>query len=716
MIKGAICLIAAIMGVALVFIVLQWNKGNTVSLDANDVNTLSASQEEVSTVLSASFTAESSITHDLLRQINASISAITPTSATFIVNLNDSVGALTSIAEFAAISNTNEEMVVSRLEAVNTSLGAQIGLQETTLSQLTSIAVSVSSIDGKETTQISSMSSIDNKLTTANANLLSLNNTEAAQLSTQSSMDGRLATMNANLATLASIASTSATSNGQQGMSIVSPLTAFGELSVAQPTPIFQANFAYEVIHPQLHVSTVAGGGSAITNANSSAYVTSGTASTSYARLTTKRRLHYRTGQGGVVRFTAFFSTIATGATLLAGIGNDKDGFFFGYDGLTFGILHRSGGYYQIAVLTITAAATGAETGTVTIDGTTRTVALTSAGGSIPFTAFQIASLGVYSTLPNDGWTAISSSNQVIFVSTQARAFAGSFTFTSTGAAAGTFAITRTGRSPTERWYPQSTWNVETLNGTSANLMTLDPSMGNVFQIKYQWLGFGAVSFYVEDRESGSLTLVHRLRYAGTSRLTSVSNPSFPIFFEARAGSSGTAVQLGTPSMAMFIEGGLVDTEPIYSVDRFFAPGTVTNNVEYVALCIRNSLIYATQRNDASMVMKTFNIAVESNSFTQVRLILNPATLGAGTTANFQSWQELDSAFSIAHSTTGPTTLTGGKRLLVAPQGRTASSVVDLTTNNIRLAPGDVLCATVLTRNSASVLELSLGFNWFELR
>ncbi|QZY57587.1 hypothetical protein K7H06_19015 [Crassaminicella profunda] len=62
------------------------------------------------------------------------------------------------------------------------------------------------------------------------------------------------------------------------------------------------------------------------------------------AKMETVRVLRYQSGLGAQARFTAIFTTGVANSTQLIGIGDTTDGFFFGYNGTTFGILRLQNG------------------------------------------------------------------------------------------------------------------------------------------------------------------------------------------------------------------------------------------------------------------------------------------------------------------------------------------------------------------------------------
>lgn len=136
----------------------------------------------------------------------------------------------------------------------------------------------------------------------------------------------------------------SATGNGYLETRISSPATAFGEVSTAAPVPTAQVDFVYG-INTNATISSTTGSGT-VTAANALLTVDTTAAGSSSAQLTTRRYLNYRPGQGAMARFTAMFTSGAADSKQYAGPGTSSmnNGFFFGYNGTSFGICHINNG------------------------------------------------------------------------------------------------------------------------------------------------------------------------------------------------------------------------------------------------------------------------------------------------------------------------------------------------------------------------------------
>lgn len=123
-------------------------------------------------------------------------------------------------------------------------------------------------------------------------------------------------------------------------------LTAFGELLVGQLHPQFQGSFEYTVDNEDLNTNTVVNGGT-VTQADGMAVVGTSTTTASSALFESKQHARYKSGLGGVDRFTALFNPPVAGTEQYIGLADEvgssaafKNGYIVGYDGLTFGF-HR---------------------------------------------------------------------------------------------------------------------------------------------------------------------------------------------------------------------------------------------------------------------------------------------------------------------------------------------------------------------------------------
>ena len=261
---------------------------------------------------------------------------------------------------------------------------------------------------------------------------------------------------------------------------------------------------------------------------------------------------------------------------------NNTDQLGFGYLGLDFGIIYNHGGQSEIQELTVTTPASGSENATITINGTGYTVALTT--GTVQHNAFEIAN-SLQSQVPL--WDFSSNDDQVVARALLAEVFSGAFTFSS-GTAVATFAQINAGAIPTINLIKQVDWNIK-------KRPDLDPSKGGVYQVQFQYLGYGPFYFSVENPVTGDLEVVHILEYGNANIVPSLSNPTFRVGWAAVNDGNTTSLTVKGASAAMFNEGEIVITELPRSLKNT-QPNVGTSDFINV-LSFRNRLVFSTNRN-----------------------------------------------------------------------------------------------------------------------
>lgn len=122
--------------------------------------------------------------------------------------------------------------------------------------------------------------------------------------------------------------------------------TAFGELLTGELHPQFQGSFEYTVDNTDLNTNIIANGGT-VTQASGMAVVGTSTTTASTALFESKQHARYKSGLGGVDRFTALFTSPVAATEQYIGLADEvgsgaafKNGYMIGYDGTTFGF-HR---------------------------------------------------------------------------------------------------------------------------------------------------------------------------------------------------------------------------------------------------------------------------------------------------------------------------------------------------------------------------------------
>ncbi len=463
--------------------------------------------------------------------------------------------------------------------------------------------------------------------------------------------------------------------------------TAFGEVSVAELTPQVQMQWPYNINSRITEARANQSG--IVDSASRMLRLQTGAAANSSGTALSVGRPVYPPGQGVIARFTTLYTTGVSGSHQWVGIGDEGDGFFFGFEGAAFGLVRRQGGCAEIRTFTVTVASDTAEDITITLDGDAKTdVAITNAAGDETITANEIAAAD-YSDVGR-GWSAHAVSDTVVFLSWDGAPHTGTYSLTgAAGTAAATIAQTVAGITPTETFVAQADWNEDVADGTMM-LPPLDQTLGNVYQIRYQWLGFGAVSFSIEDPLTGELVLVHRLRFANTSSAPSVDNPSLPMSAQVENAANTSNITLRSGSMAGFTEGRRVRLGPRHSVE---AGSIVITTAELPILSVMNKSDYQGTLNRTISQVEHYHVASDASAIIIVRVRLSAALVGA-------SFSDVDTDTSPLSKDTSATAVTGGVLIEQFVLGRTDSFEFDA--QGFDLLPGESLTMTAEAANGAN--------------
>ena len=498
------------------------------------------------------------------------------------------------------------------------------------------------------------------------------------------------------------------TSEGHLEVAIHEPRLPFGAIHTESIHPVFQVDALYGA-NPAMIVETEglgfdpgpaigANSGSSVA-ANNKFTCSTGTTAFSFASLQSRSRLRYRPGQGILVRYASLWSTPAADAISVAGVGTAESGFFFGYNGTNFGILHSTGGVREVQTLTITNEATTGGTITLRLNGLDNTVTIPT-GADPTATAYDI-SQQTYS-----GWSAEQIGSTVVFVAAAVGNKTGTFSLTNgtAVATAGTFAETHAGVASTDTWILQTSWNGDKLDGLGASGVTLDPSMGNVYEIDIQFLGFGSVAFKVEvnagaTTNNHNVVVVHTLQIPNSQTATSVSQPSFPFTMAASSAGSTTDVSVSSSCFAGFIEGPSALVGPRLN---YFGTASSSVTVYTPLFTIRNDLVYKGRVNQTIINLLSVSGAAKSNNGLTVFYLIRNATLTGPT--SFGAYSATVSSTYFDNTSTACTFDTNDQIIWSATTSETGAFNINfLTEDRILLQPGETLTLAVQSVTATAV-------------
>lgn len=248
---------------------------------------------------------------------------------------------------------------------------------------------------------------------------------------------------------------------------------------------------------------------------------------------------------------------------------------------------------------------------------------------------------------------------------------------------------------------PQTSWNVDELDGSGPGGMTIDPTKLNVYEIDLSYLGAGAIPFYVMTPK-GKLALVHVIEYPNSASTPHMKDPSLRLGWAVASLGSTTNLTVSGASAAGFVQGPLI---PLRDPVGFSTTFTATTT-EAAWLLIRNRIEYANRVNHRELLPLVAAITNETaNRIVRVRFVVNP-TLSA--TANWLYVNQANSSTEYAIGT--GITVSGGRQ--VGAFAAATQQELNFRDADLRLEPGDVLAICVQTASSTAVVDASL--NWLE--
>ena len=253
-----------------------------------------------------------------------------------------------------------------------------------------------------------------------------------------------------------------------------------------------------------------------------------------------------------------------------------------------------------------------------------------------------------------------------------------------------------------DNWVPASSWNG--MYGTTPPNI----AFGIPYQIQWQWLGYGQVTFSIEDPTTGGFVVAHAIKYAGTSGDTSISNPNLPLNARVTNNRSNSVNILRTPSMAI-VRQGLETHDGI----RNSATGTITlaTAAERQVLSIRNNSTFNGRVNRSLMYVDFISYLAGGSGAQDVILrirlndtLITPSFTPINTNTSLASWNIDGGVFVLG--------VDGGVALMPIVIDTPNSATLNLTGYNIHLAPGDVLTITGIAL--AGTPDLRVALSWIE--
>jgi hypothetical protein len=282
-------------------------------------------------------------------------------------------------------------------------------------------------------------------------------------------------------------------------------------------------------------------------------------------------------------------------------------------------------------------------------------------------------------------------------------------------------------RAGTDTWYAQSLWNIDRCDGSRS---ALNPSgfnwtqtNGNVMQIRYPYLGYGDIKFYVQNSDTGAWILCHLIKYTNSSAQVQVSNPSMYFFAQAKNTGNTSNLQMYIGSVGVFLAGVREYLGPSYGLDARINNNGANNELPIISL--RNCTSFNGIPNRGIVRLRSVAFSGDGAA-TDVRFRIrrNPTLTGAtfanaiygtitgGSTGYIITNGQSVVAADTAASAVAAVTVGASDVVFNGVASRYTGYQVDLTPYDIFIVPGDTYTFTMTSTANNNAVQVAV--NWHE--
>lgn len=187
---------------------------------------------------------------------------------------------------------------------------------------------------------------------------------------------------------------------------------------------------------------------------------------------------------------------------------------------------------------------------------------------------------------------------------------------------AGTINLVRrtyTSGSPYDNVIPQSSWNLDKMDGTGASGIILDFTKTQIFMMDFEWLGVGRVRFGFNIE--GVTYYVHELSAANALTTVYMSTPNLPLRYQIINDGTGIASSINCICSAVISEGGREEVATNSYISTGGTSITATKNVTNAILAARLKTGYL----GATIDILDLSLLTTSNDNYEWQLYMNPS-------------------------------------------------------------------------------------------
>lgn len=269
----------------------------------------------------------------------------------------------------------------------------------------------------------------------------------------------------------------------------------------------------------------------------------------------------------------------------------------------------------------------------------------------------------------------------------------------------GDFGILRRTRG-VDNFISQSNWNVHKCDGTENDSFLLNPQYGNVYMIQMQWLGFGQITFSIENPNTGKFIVVHTIQYSNSSLSTHIGIPALYTRGEIDNKTTSTDISLGICCMTIYIEGykGFNFGE----LNSMYNQSSIDRNEYINLLTIKNKTTFNSVSNFVPVILEFLSFSAEGSRSVIFKLLKNADV------SSLTGWTDFDLNKSVIEYTKSTKEIIDFGNILFTYFVPTESSQnIELSQYEIFLNPGDTI--TIVAKSTSNNNDQGVSLTWREL-
>jgi hypothetical protein len=236
--------------------------------------------------------------------------------------------------------------------------------------------------------------------------------------------------------------------------------------------------------------------------------------------------------------------------------------------------------------------------------------------------------------------------------------------------------------------YYQNEWN----NRLSQDQYS--PEFGNVYQIRFAYLGYGCITFYVMGK-TGKFVEVHKIQYPSSSVSTSLTCPHLKLMMYITNGDSAQNFSFDSGSMAAFIEGEI--NRLASSVRSDFSASLTGSGTNVHLLTIRCRAVFNGITNFLTAYLNSLSMSVDGTKNTKVTVLKDAVVTGL-------TFSNYNTSNSIMESSATGSYSSGGSMILSLNLGKVGNTILQIDDHeDVYLSPGESFTFLYTTTASTTV-------------